>query len=354
MENDDINNENKGLKGLHPGWLFAIGVLAICVGIYITTGNPPISTEKEFIGGLFKEIGVAIIISVSLVFSLETNHYREYFSGIFKEQAKELLINDKYIESLTRGKQEQLKQELDRRLFFKERASDRDELWDFLNNELSKLIVGYYYSEFNVSINCQIETLDNDNKTKVIKKNVIRSMSIVNPTIHEQEIELPLDYSFEKIEDIEDKDLLKILKITYKIIDEKNIVIEEKNITDEINRDLKPKDECNTNCKSYCVNFACAYTIVLPSNSNLAIDYEIETIVPITDVQYIHRISKPCKRYRTNFIINNDEYQIDGWGFAFDDKRRMKMVRQPSNVSISFTDWILPGDGTIFLLHKKS
>jgi hypothetical protein len=170
---------------------------------------------------------------------------------------------------------------------------------------------------------------------------------MVNLSNKEKEIKLPLDACFQHIDGIDDKDLMVVQQVKY-------AGAYGKDITEEVKKVFSCKpNQPNNNCEKYDVSFVCKYPLIMAANSKISIRIKTETMVPITDQVYIHKITKPCKKYVTNFYINNNDYRIDGWGFAFHEREKMDIIRQPHWLNITFNDWILPGDGAIFLLQKK-
>ena len=92
-------------------WLIIFGILMVWLGI-------DLEETFRFWGEFVKEIGIAVIISGGLIFSLETDHYRKYFSDISNNQSVSLLIDDVYIQNLSEDKKRKLKDKLDKELFF--------------------------------------------------------------------------------------------------------------------------------------------------------------------------------------------------------------------------------------------
>ena len=330
-----------------PWHVIALGLFLVFVGIMIM-GNDDF---PKILGEFIKEIGIATIISGGLIFSLETDHYRKYFSEISKKQSTDLLIDDSYIKNLNDEKRESLKNKLDKELFFKNRISDDDKLWDFHNQEIAQLLNDYYYSQYNLLINCRIEKLDNN--VMVIKKNLNRKIIFENPTKNEHLITVPLDSYFEEIEGINNSNLLKVNKCVYRL--EQPSCVLNKNITESVKNKITFDEEDNSEFNSYFVAVKCNEEIELPPNSKLTLEYETETIVPLTDKQYVHRLSKPCKNYRTTFVLlDSKNYSLDGWGFAFNDKNKLNLIRNPYLIEITFDDWVLPGDGCVIILREES
>jgi hypothetical protein len=94
--------------------------------------------------------------------------------------------------------------------------------------------------------------------------------------------------------------------------------------------------------------------LIIKDNSILEIEYE--TIVPLYDCHFVNRVNKPCQHYVIHFNYDENEVNISGQGFGFmeyGEKDRMIIRTEKHSKVIRFTDWILPGDGTIFTILPK-
>ncbi|GBG57291.1 hypothetical protein SPFL3102_02657 [Sporomusaceae bacterium FL31] len=315
----------------HPAWILIIALILLIISHAL-----PLCLASEVI----KEIGIAIIISVTLVVALETNHYKDYFMGMFKGQATELLIDDKYLEGLSLARQKKLKEKVDKLLFFRQRNYDTAGLWPFLNTEMAELLNGYYFDEYHMNSDCEILQIS---EQTVIKKKTYRRMIFVNPTHNSIKLQFPVNCSMMPITGIDDSDIFKIDKV----------MIDKKDYSVEVTKLLKNQPTSVDSTDRYCLSFYCDYYIELKANSRIEVSFEVDTIVPITDQSYSHRIARPCKKYYSKFTVHSSDYTVEGWGFAFNDTKKLHCNRQKRWMEIEFRDWILPGDGIIFLLHRK-
>jgi len=298
--------------------------------------------ENVLIQELIKEIGMAIIISGTIVFMLETGHFKNYFMDIFKYQLIEILIDNKYIEGLSVERKENLKELVDKSLYFGKREYDLDGLWGFLNTEVVSLLDNYYYDVHHVTIDCYME--NSPHNELIIRKRMHRRIVFVNPTHDGIEVKIPINCNTMMIEGYKNEQLLKIISAS----------VGKQDYIEEFNRKLENKRVVDESTTRYSLNFCCNYSLNIPPNSDLEIEYVIESLVPATDLSYTHKMSKPCKNYLARFTIHSDAYEVEGHGFAFNDDDRIHSTRDKHWMQIEYRKWILPGDGTVFLLNKIS
>lgn len=85
------------------------------------------------------------------------------------------------------------------------------------------------------------------------------------------------------------------------------------------------------------------------------IDMIIETIVPLSDVCFSNKITKPCKEYNLIFILNDPSYQLSWHSFGFMGNHKDMLIEEPmdNGLEIGFKDWILPGDGVVISINKS-
>ena len=87
------------------------------------------------------------------------------------------------------------------------------------------------------------------------------------------------------------------------------------------------------------------------------------TSVEIDDNTMGYRVYLPCKRFDAHFSFDNEKMVVDAEVFAFKDRKvkadridkdRIRKTIGKDNVHVEINDWILPGDGILFIMGKNS
>jgi hypothetical protein len=118
--------------------------------------------------------------------------------------------------------------------------------------------------------------------------------------------------------------------------------------TGQIRECLKIEDISSKCSDEYCIKVTADYEIEIAKSA--LIYMVIETIAPRTDVFFTNYITKPCKEYDIIFVIDNDDYRVNGYifGLVDDSKSRLVEGKLGNGLELGFRDWILPGDGVVF------
>lgn len=67
--------------------------------------------------------------------------------------------------------------------------------------------------------------------------------------------------------------------------------------------------------------------------------------------------SSPCKRYSSTFFLSSESgsYRLTAFGIGFMDEQKLSIApfEDANAIKVEFSDWILPGDGSIFNIIKN-
>jgi hypothetical protein len=282
-----------------------------------------LSESEHVINDLLKEIGIALFIVGTITILLEFGDFTEYFLG----KLTDIIIGDGFIDRIDDDKLGKTKEKIERKLYFKNKT-DGEEFYRAIQNEVTTLLDDCYYNEYELSVDCFVE----DNK---FRKRSYRRIVIQNIKDTPVEEQLPLVYAMTKIEGVNDQDLVKI----------NSIKIDNKDITSEIKLNCTPSDE--------------TYDVLLKSDYKVnviktcVIEMELETLTPLKDIHYRHKILRPCKNYHVEFKVHDSGYLVYGHGFGFIDSAKLTQRTIENGTKIRFNDWVLPANGTIFTIVKR-
>lgn len=316
-----------------PLTLISIGLLLIIV-ISVVESYPN-QNSIRIIGHtillLFKEIGLAFVIAGGVTIVIELNDFMEYFL----RRLTDVMVNEKYIDLLTTEQQRKIRKILDRKLFFPNSIEDPSSFFYTVEEEVIPLLNQCYYEEYAMIIECII-----DEANGLTYKTTYKTIKVVNPTNQKACEEIPIWNYMSKIDTYQD-DLFKLIQLTVNGQDK----------TEEFQLEATPIEFAGS---EYNILYHSDKTIEIEDCS--VITYKTETVVPIHDIQYHHRLSKPCKKYHITYLLPDCNYHVVGQAFGFgvkgDEENVTKQILK-NGICITFDDWTLPGDGIIFTILKN-
>ncbi|HPD00221.1 MAG TPA: hypothetical protein PLA01_02600 [Acetivibrio sp.] len=309
-------------------FLFIIGTLLIFSASYFELFFPP---KNAFYLGIFGDIILAIIRSVGV--SLITSTFINLLK--FWVESTETLVKHDFINRLSRNEMKDLKEKLEKELYFRYNNHDKDNFYNFFEQELSSLLNECYYQSYKTRIECQVT----DN---YISKTIRKKFEIINPSKKECTIKIPFVAEMQRVEQVENNKLFQI----------KKFVVDSEDFTANINEGLQISDDCPHISDAYCVKIHTSWDVKV--KKQCTIDMVIETIVPLNDVCFSNKITMPCKNYNVIFILNDPSYQLSWHSFGFMGNHKDRIVEEPmdNGLEIGFKDWILPGDGVVISITK--
>ncbi len=276
---------------------------------------------------LLTEIGIALFIVGSITILLEVADFQDYFL----KRLTEIIIKDDYINRFDDQKKKELIMRLEQKLYFKERPKDPESFFYTVQKNVVPLLETYHYNYYEVRVQCKIDT-----EKGIIKKKFHRKIELVNPTSKPIKYKLPIDCRMKKFDD-------SLGIIPFKVV--------------SVKVNGKPID---ANCETediqddhYNIQYLC-HNKVDCNDDRAVIEIETESVVPIEDINFCHRVPVPCKKYSITFHLHDDsEYALHGHGFGFMDGSNIEKQIFERGMMLRFNDWILPGDGVIFSVVKK-
>lgn len=251
-------------------------------------------------------------------------------------ESTENLIQYGYIDRLTEEEILDIKEKLDRRLYFKNNDHGKDNVFNFFVKGISSLLNKCYYKKYEARIECQI----NGN---YIKKIIHKRMVIINPSKKLIFDKIPFQAYLQKVDGIDINYLYNVSKF----------MVNRRDKTKYIKRKIKPYDNSVKCLDEYCIVVDAVCKI--PIKYCCVIDMTIETVVPKSDLYFTNYVTKPCKEYNIICILEDKSYKLSAFSFGYMENQKLNLVERKlgNGIEIGYSDWILPGDGVVFAINSK-
>ncbi|MEQ3315302.1 hypothetical protein [Enterocloster clostridioformis] len=268
----------------------------------------------------------------------------DFFSYIryTRNRIKEIMLDKNYIETLSDKEKRRMIESAEQSLYFKNGEFADNSLYANIKELIIPLIEENYYKQYKVHVDCYV-----DENRGVITKRVHKIMDIMCIS-DKKDFKIPFSTYLLRQEGFSERDLYKINEF---IFDGNNITedIAEHIVNNTVDNEEDIED----------IRFTVDYSFKLKKGLN-RIEIKTETVVPIADNTYSHTITIPCRRYSINFTVHNENYDVLGFAFAFDDEEHKDDIskiiyrdKYDECFKIRFEDWTLPGDGVVFVINKK-
>ncbi|MDP4181247.1 MAG: hypothetical protein Q8942_09165, partial [Bacillota bacterium] len=172
----------------------------------------------------FRGIGFALITTTLInVFKLRFD-------------STENLVKYGYLDRLTREEILDIKEKLDRKLYFRDNQHEKDNVFNFFVKGVSSLLNECYYKKYEARIECLI----NGNH---IKKIIHKRMVIINPSRKLVFEKIPFQAYMQKVDGIDNNCLYKVSKF----------MVNRRDKTRYIQKKIKPYDNSEKCTDEYCV-----------------------------------------------------------------------------------------------------
>lgn len=275
----------------------------------------------DFIFNFMKDVA-SVILGMSLgAMSLDFFSYVRYS----QERIKEVMIDKKFLKSVKDEEKKNMISTLESSLYFNDGEIPPDSLYANIREKIIPLLEEEYEEEHFLHIDCFIT----DTYIKKVCTNMITIISPKNIPAYS----LPFEVVFKPESEVSGQ---KALELKDLIVNRKSIVVS----------DATPKITSKGNV--YCFN----NSFELKKGKN-TISYQTISYVKLNENTYSHTVSLPCKHYTIEMYTDNQDYEIYGNGFCIDKSKIMSKHNFPYGCRLDFNDWIIPGDGCLFVINKK-
>jgi hypothetical protein len=274
------------------------------------------------------EVGIALIILGGVTLTLEFVDITNFFI----DKLTHILVNDGFIDKVDKDQLIRLKKHIEQKLYFKDQTVDPKSFLHFVQDEVTPLLESCYYNDYSNYIDCKVQ----DN---YFKKIIHRRYEIINPNKEPEKMDISVNNEMYKIPGIDNNEIFKIMSLKVDKVDKtSNFILEYK--------DLENIDS------TYNLNVTGSYSYTVEDKS--VVEFTFQTITPLSDIQFINSIVKPCKTYSSTFILNADDtYSLTGNAFGFMEKKKLIKTKLSKGFALKFNNWALPGDGFIFTIIKN-
>lgn len=305
----------------------------------------------ESIGIVFFTLGLGTI-------TLELGEFTEFFV----RRLTDVIVKDEYLDRISPAKMEEIMKKIETKLYFNGGVIDKDNFYHIVQNSLSNLLHSFYYKEFFILIECDI-----DENKKLIKKSIHKRIKIVNGIDKDKngksknKISIPFGGEFKSIKGKEIGDIYKIISVVLKeekfVDDHIEYLTEDytKRVNDEFQRILKERIRYKENEEGF-YQYVLDFNYTFDACETCTIEIDVETLVPTIDFYLNYRLSAPCQNYTVVYNLLNKDYTLDGFAFSFlkDNYGDAALIRKFDNsMVIEFSDWVMPGEGFVIYMNKK-
>lgn len=256
-----------------------------------------------------------------------------------------ILFEYEFVDNLNDDEKSKLMRKLQKDLIYHDKESGNNTLFDFVNNELTTLTQGPYYESIDAYFHCKTDG-------NIIEKHILRRL-VIN-------IEQAPDYRYDLSQQTrcyffrppEMPDIITPYEILH-------LTINSQDLDFKIERKFESvKDERGYHIVSY-YKFIDDFdvTTLYEGTDIITIELEYITRVYSSDKSLVFRTYFPCKKLHASFMCD-DPLSVHPDIFCFKGRSSSGLSRDfihvhpfDSSVHIDISDWMLPGDGIIYLLE---
>ncbi len=341
-ENGIVFKEKYIKRKAHVAIILGILLLIITFLLsYNLNANEYSAIVEEILSSVILVLNTVISMVIGLGIGSLVLDFFEYIDYT-RERIKEIMIDQKYIHMLSDIEKKKLINELEKNLYFNNGTTIDNSLYSSIKRKITPLITDDYFENYSVRVDCEINEENN-----TIKKIIHKKLEVICAK-DDTDFQIPFSKYLTSITDIDNDKQYKINACTCNGNDCLSSILTKVSL-EEIE---KQKQE---NLEE--IKFTIDYNFKLSQGYNY-IELETETIVPIADTVYTHKITIPCKKYEMNFNVKHIKYQATAYGFMIQDKiksnrKTLEQRKIENGYEIKFNDWMLPGEGCVVIINKK-
>ena len=305
-----------------------IATLVFLFSVAVKTGslyifeNEKVLTAIDIIGSLAESVsGIILGLSIGNM-SLDFFSYADYM----RERIEEVIIKKNFLKTISDKEKRNIIEMLESSLYFNDQPVDVNSLYYNIKNKIVPL--RQYYERSFTHIDCRIED-------GFIYKTLYNTL-VIKTEEEETYYKLPFSVAFNKNNINQKKEAYNITRV---MVNGEPVEILKKHLVCDKTRD-------NVHVYSF------EYPLTLKKGIN-TIQYVSNSIVNIQDNTYTRTVVVPCKNCVVEMSLQNEDYEILGQGFAIEKEKNLDIQYYNKACRIEFRDWIIPGDGCIFIINKK-
>lgn len=348
--NHKINNDETERNIKKTGWIIifiSVAGLFLSMLIYTLVSDP--TEENIVLYAIFQFLITGCLTCITIGGGTVLYSYFDFVNYI-KKSLIDVIINNNFTDTLTNEKKANIIRKLEKELIYQQRVDDKNTLYDFVNEEVISLVKIPYYESVDLNVDCYYEG-------DKLRKDIIRTIvwNLNNNEGFTPKLETITQTYFMDVDSSSAEKDEK--KKPYKI---NRLIIQKEDYTEKIEYHEEPTENITYNKKSY-------YTFkdtefIVKETETLMMREEYTTLVDKSDVTFSYRVYRPCKQFSVTFSYDNEKMEPSVSVFAFKDcnldavtidKERIRTIYNNKTISVKIDDWILPGDGVIFVITPK-
>lgn len=330
-------DKNKLLIKNKASKMISIGVIVVLVSIILTNVITVDTLYKNIGIMILASFGSAVFIAGIVSINLEFFGYIDYAEKRFKN----IIIEDDYVQNLSRSKLEELQIKIEEQKLYGTNKPPEGSFHSIVRNDIEPMLEEIFLKDHSVVIDCD---LDGD----LIKKDIHMTMShdcldiCKNRNIIDGESKCICSLS--SIDGLDDNKLFKLKSVKYNGLEMVNNVVVTIEETDE---------EVYNRAVHLDISKISEALFVSPEKENV-FEIRFSTVVPLEDNMVTSRVPFPAKNFMFTLNYDDNVFRIRGEGFGFMDSHKNIPILESykRSATIKFNDWILPGDGGLFLVEK--
>ncbi len=271
--------------------------------------------------------------------------------SFFKNNIKDVLIEDEYLQTLSTKKKQDLINKLEYDLIYNGYKPQPDCLYTFVKKKIEPLVKKCFFKNYSCEIFCEYD-VDNNCIKKYINYNLVVSHIDPNESIY-----FDINSQVRSYFGDEPNNGLKIEKLS----------VGSNQYADKVSLSQRKVEDDGS---GYIIEY---YIEEIPeelkkdltfSDSDLVISLSLISTVPDDDLSYSNRLSFPCSNYEFSFIYNNKYFSADPNVFCFMDTadgpvprwnlKKTEKMSDIDDIDVNVVGWMLPGDGVSITLDKNN
>lgn len=288
---------------------------------------------------------------ISIIFSYfdKMSYVREHVANAIFDSKGYLYFNEE--------QQRKIKNEIERNLCLKD--DDPHNLYSTVQNSLDEITQDVYINELILHIDCKLinhcfEKIVDETFEYILpstRKESIRSIEL-SELIPSHLLQNP---KLQKCDDIErkcqectNKSCIRDYKLS---VDNKDIDMQLVEKEPQFLSIEDYKQEYRYECKNK------KDRKIIFKDKPVRLHLQFVSRVPISDPVYIFKCKRATRNFTIHFDYDPEELKVTPIGFGFMDKamwnENMKISKFPRSIKIRFKNWLLPGNGVVFVIEEK-
>lgn len=310
--------------------------------------------KRGIVWQIFNSIAVGSlpIGLVSIVFS-----YFDRMSYVREHVANAIFDSKGYL-YFSEDKQRQIKNEIERNLCLKD--DDPHNLYSTVQDGIDEIIGDVYVNELIIHIDCQkVNGLFEKKMDETFeymlprtKNNLSRKYELSDLLPTHLLMESQIEFCDSQKTSEKCSRCTQLCTRDYKItVDNKNVELQLKKSAPRYKDIVDYKEEYTFKCKNK------KESSVVINDKPVKIHLEFVSRVPVSDPIYAFKCKRATRNLTIHFDYDPEKLKVTPIGFGFMDRamwnENMKISKFPHSIKVRFRNWLLPGNGVVFVIEDR-